>query len=150
MNVYENMTISQLEAFNRGGVLNIRKEKDLANTWVKNLSIKTPSIEKDVGGLSGGNQQKVALAKWQSGGADIFLLDHPTRGLDVGAKEDVYDMVREITSQGAGVILIADTLEEAIGLSHSILVIKDGEAQKFYGYKPGKKPTLYDLVHHMV
>ena len=150
MNVYENMTLSQLDSYSSSGVLDISDEKQLANTWIQKLKIKTPNIYKDCGGLSGGNQQKVVLAKWRSGGSDIILLDHPTRGLDIGAKEDVYDMVREMSADGVGIILVADTLEEAIGLAHTIVVLKDGEFQRrFDGFREGK-PSLYDLVHHMI
>ncbi|MBY6163640.1 sugar ABC transporter ATP-binding protein [Mameliella alba] len=149
MNVYENMTLSQMRNYSGGGVLRIGEEKALAEDWVKRLKIKTPNVYKDCGGLSGGNQQKVVLAKWRSGGSDIILLDHPTRGLDIGAKEDVYDMVREMCDDGAGIILVADTLEEAIGLSHTIHVLKDGETQQVFHGRPGDKPSLYDLVHHM-
>ncbi|MBW3097967.1 sugar ABC transporter ATP-binding protein [Pseudohoeflea coraliihabitans] len=149
MNVYENMTLSQMGRFSTRGVLRIAEEKALAQTWIDRLGIKTPDVYKDCGGLSGGNQQKVVLAKWRSGGSDIILLDHPTRGLDIGAKEDVYDMIREMCNEGAGIVLVADTLEEAIGLSHTILVLKDGIFQKRFDGSPGDKPTLYDLVHHM-
>ena len=91
------------------------------------------------------------LAKWRSGGSDIILLDHPTRGLDIGAKEDVYEMVREMSDAGVGIVLVADTLEEAIGLSLTRLsFIKDGEFQKRFDCTPGDKPSLYDLVHHMI
>ena len=150
MNVYENMTLSQMKNYASAGVLNVGEERTLARSWIDRLGIKTPSENKDCGGLSGGNQQKVVLAKWRSGGSDIMLLDHPTRGLDIGAKEDVYEMVREMSDAGVGIILIADTLEEAIGLSHTIIVIKDGEFQKRFDGKPGDKPSLYDLVHHMI
>jgi ribose transport system ATP-binding protein len=150
MNVYENMTLSQMENYASSGVLRMAEEKQLARSWIERLGIKTPNVYKDCGGLSGGNQQKVVLAKWRSGGSDIILLDHPTRGLDIGAKEDVYEMVREMSDAGVGIILIADTLEEAIGLSHTIIVIKDGEFQKRFDGKPGDKPSLYDLVHHMI
>ncbi|WP_127115930.1 sugar ABC transporter ATP-binding protein [Shimia sediminis] len=151
MNVYENMTLSQMRNYaNRGGVLRISAEKDLAREWIDRLAIKTPDVYKDCGGLSGGNQQKVVLAKWRSGGSDIILLDHPTRGLDIGAKEDVYDMVREMSDDGVGIVLVADTLEEAIGLSHTIIVLKDGIAQKQFACEPGNKPSLFDLVHHMI
>ena len=149
MNVYENMTLSQMKRYATGGVLRIGAERALARHWIDRLAIKTPSVLKDCGGLSGGNQQKVVLAKWRSGGSQIFLLDHPTRGLDIGAKEDVYDMIREISASGAGIILVADTLEEAIGLSHTILVLKDGHAQKLFHGRPGDKPSLFDLVHYM-
>jgi len=150
MNVYENMTLGQLGNYSRNGVLRIGAEKALARKWIGKLSIKTPDVHKDCGGLSGGNQQKVVLAKWRSGGADVILLDHPTRGLDIGAKEDVYDMVRTMCDDGAGIVLVADTLEEAIGLGHTILVLKDGTFRKRFDGSPGDKPSLYDLVHHMI
>ncbi|MCV6592199.1 MAG: sugar ABC transporter ATP-binding protein [Silicimonas sp.] len=150
MNVYENMTLSQLSNYATNGLLNVGEEKKLARSWIEKLGIKTPSEYKDCAGLSGGNQQKVVLAKWRSGGSDIMLLDHPTRGLDIGAKEDVYEMIREMSDAGVGIILVADTLEEAIGLSHTILVLKDGQFQKRFEGAPGSKPTLYDLVHHMI
>ena len=150
MNVYENMTLSQLQNYSSLGLLRVGEERALARSWIERLGIKTPSENKDCGGLSGGNQQKVVLAKWRSAGSDIILLDHPTRGLDIGAKEDVYEMVREMCADGCGIILVADTLEEAIGLSHTILVLKDGVFQKRFDGTPGQKPSLYDLVHHMI
>ncbi len=149
MNVYENITLNQMERYSTAGVLHVHKERSLARDWIAKLAIRTPSEFKDCGGLSGGNQQKVILAKWRSGGSDIILLDHPTRGLDIGAKEDVYDMVRELSADGVGIILIADTLEEAIGLSHTIIVLKDGRIQKRFDGSPGNKPSLFDLVHYM-
>ena len=150
MNVYENITLSQLGNYAKGGVLRVGEEKALARDWIRKLSIKAHSEYADCGNLSGGNQQKVVLAKWRSGGSDIMLLDHPTRGLDIGAKEDVYDMVRDMSDDGVGIVLVADTLEEAIGLSHTILVLKDGELRQRFDCAPGAKPTLFDLLHHMV
>jgi ribose transport system ATP-binding protein len=150
MNVYENMTLSQMGRYSSAGILRVGEEKALAREWIAKLGIKTPDVYKDCGGLSGGNQQKVVLAKWRSSGSEIILLDHPTRGLDIGAKEDVYEMIREMCDAGLGIVLVADTLEEAIGLSHTILVIKDGAFQKRFDGTPGAKPSLYDLVHHMI
>ncbi|MEX3007770.1 sugar ABC transporter ATP-binding protein [Hoeflea sp. TYP-13] len=150
MTVFENMTLSQMGNYSRAGVLDVRHERALAREWIEKLSIKASSENADCGNLSGGNQQKVVLAKWRSGGSDIILLDHPTRGLDIGAKEDVYDMVRDMSAAGIGIILVADTLEEAIGLSHTIAVVKDGEIQKWFDCKPGCKPSLYDLIHYMI
>lgn len=149
MSVAENMTLSQLQNYSSRGVLHISAERALASTWVDRLAIKTPTIDKECAGLSGGNQQKVVLAKWRSGGSDIILLDHPTRGLDIGAKESVYDMIREMCADGAGILLVADTLEEAIGLAHTIHVLKDGQTQHVFHGEPGNKPGLFDLVHHM-
>ncbi len=149
MNVYENVTLAQLTKHSFAGFLNTRSERELAAQWIEKLSIKAPSVDVDCGNLSGGNQQKVVLSKWRSGGARIILLDHPTRGLDIGAKEDVYDLVREMNDEGVGVVLVADTLEEAIGLSHNIIVIKDGTIQQRFDCVNNQKPSLYDLVHYM-
>ncbi len=150
MSVFENMTLSQLQNYSKYFVLDVPKERSLAHKWIGRLSIKTPNENALLDTLSGGNQQKVVLSKWRSGGAEIMLLDHPTRGLDIGAKEDVYDMIRKMSADGVGIVLVADTLEEAIGLSHSILVLKDGKPQKFFDCPVGNKPSLYDLLHYMV
>lgn len=150
MNVYENITLSQFHNYSSKGVLHAAREKQTAREWIEKLSIKTPSVFASLKNLSGGNQQKVVLAKWRSGGSDIILLDHPTRGLDIGAKEDVYDMVRAMCADGCGVILVADTLEEAIGLSHTMMVLKDGAMQKHWPWQAGNKPGLFDLIHDMV
>ncbi|MFN0115789.1 MAG: sugar ABC transporter ATP-binding protein [Paracoccaceae bacterium] len=150
MTVYENMTLSQLGNYSSAGVLRVGAEKALARDWIARLSIKAPSEYADCGNLSGGNQQKVVLAKWRSGGQDIMLLDHPTRGLDIGAKEDVYEMIRDMSDAGVGVILVADTLEEAIGLSHTLIVMKDGRITQRFDCEPGRKPSLFDLLQHMI
>lgn len=149
MSVFENITLSQMGKYSTAGVLRIGAEKNLAKEWVSKLEIKTPTVEANAGKLSGGNQQKVVLSKWRSAGSDVILLDHPTRGVDIGAKENIYEMIRDMCDAGCGVILIADTLEEAIGLSHTILVIKDGRVQHQFDGKPGSKPGLFDLVHYM-
>ena len=149
MSVAENMTLSQMGRYSRSGVLKIGAEKVLAQDWIKRLEIKAPSADANAGKLSGGNQQKVVISKWRSGGSDIILLDHPTRGVDVGAKENIYEVIREMCADGCGVLLMADTLEEAIGLSHTIAVLKDGRIQQWFDCRPGSKPSLYDLVHHM-
>ena len=150
MTVFENMTLSQMPRYSSGGVLRKGAERRLARDWINRLSIKAPSENADCGNLSGGNQQKVVLSKWRSGGSDIMLLDHPTRGLDIGAKQDVYNMVRDMCDDGVGIVLAADTLEEAIGLSHTILVLKDGAIQRTFRCETGQKPSMYDLLHAML
>ena len=100
--------------------------------------------------LSGGNQQKVVLAKWRIAGVRVLILDHPTRGIDVGAKEDVYELVRDMTAEGLAIILLGDTLDEVIGLSTRIIVMRDGEITARFEAPPGGKPTQVDLVRHMV
>lgn len=150
MSINDNITLANMHDYARIGVLDSRAERRLARDWVAKLSIKTPSINTHCLNLSGGNQQKVVLAKWRSAGACIILLDHPTRGLDIGAKEDVYELVRDMCDDGCGVILIADTLEEALGLAHTLVVFKDGRMQKTFDYAVGTRPGQFDLLQHMI
>lgn len=148
MNVAENITSSQLGRYSKYGFLSKAKEHALAQDWVQKLSIKTPSIHTDCGRLSGGNQQKVVLAKWRSSGARLIMLDHPTRGLDIGAKQDVYAMIREMSAAGIGLIVVPDTFEEAIGLAHTIMVMKDGACVATFDTQT-QDVTPFDLVSAM-
>lgn len=148
--VAENMTLAALPKYVANGVLRFAAERATAREWIDRLKIKTPSSATMVGSLSGGNQQKVVLAKWRIAGVHVLILDHPTRGIDVGAKEDVYELVRDMTAEGLAVILLGDTLEEVIGLSNRILVMRDGEVTATFEAPPGAKPAQVDLIRHMV
>lgn len=148
--VAENMTLAALPAFTSNGIIRFAAEKATAREWIARLNIKTPSAETMAGSLSGGNQQKVVLAKWRIAGVKVLILDHPTRGVDVGAKEDVYELVRDMTAEGLSVILLGDTLEEVIGLSSRILVMRDGQVTATFEAPPGAKPDQVSLVSHMV
>jgi ribose transport system ATP-binding protein len=148
--VAENVTLAALPKFVSAGIIRFADENKTAQDWVARLKIKTPSIGTMVGSLSGGNQQKVVLAKWRVAGVKVIILDHPTRGIDVGAKEDVYELIRDMTAEGMAIILLGDTLEEVIGLSNRILVMRDGEIAATFDAPPDKKPTQIELVEHMV
>jgi ribose transport system ATP-binding protein len=148
--VAANITLADLGSLTRHGLIDARRERKIASGWVDRLRIRTPGIETLCLNLSGGNQQKVVLAKWLEAKAKVLILDHPTRGLDVGAKEEVYDLVRAVTAEGLGVILTSDTLEETIGLSHTVLVMRDGEITHRADAAPGMKPRQVDLIGHMV
>jgi len=150
LSIAVNVTLANLDAVLRAGAIDYRKERELAANWIKRLRIKAPGPDIVCRNLSGGNQQKVVLARWMTAGSRILILDHPTRGLDVGAKEEVYDLIRELSSQGVGVLLISDTLEETIGLSHTILVMRDGAVTARFRAAPGEKPKPVDLVREMV
>jgi ribose transport system ATP-binding protein len=150
LSVAANITLADLRTLTRNGLINARKEQELARTWVERLKVKTPGINALCLNLSGGNQQKVVLAKWLNAKARILILDHPTRGLDVGAKEEVYELVRAVTTEGVAVILTSDTLEETIGLSHTVLVMRDNVITYRSDARPGHKPTQVDLIGHMV
>jgi ribose transport system ATP-binding protein len=148
--VAENVTLAALPRFVSGGMIRFGEENEVAQTWVTRLKIRTPSTQTMVGSLSGGNQQKVVLAKWRVAGVRVVILDHPTRGIDVGAKEDVYELIRDMTAEGLAVILLGDTLDEVIGLSSRILVMRDGEIAATFDAAAGRKPTQVDLVGHMM
>ena len=148
--VIENMTMSALDRFTAAGLIQRGRERTVARDWIDKLSIKTPSPDTFAGSLSGGNQQKVVLSKWRIADSDIVILDHPTRGIDVGAKEDVYELIRDMTGEGIAILLLADTLEEVIGLSHTIIVMRDGEESARFDAPPGAKPGQVDLIRHMV
>lgn len=150
LSVAANITLADLENLTHCGLINAREESLIATNWVNRLKIRTPDIKTLCLNLSGGNQQKVVLAKWLNAKAKILVLDHPTRGLDVGAKEEVYELIRTVTSEGVAVILTSDTLEETIGLSHSLLMMRDGEITQIMSANPGHKPSQIDLIRHIV
>jgi ribose transport system ATP-binding protein len=148
--VAENMTLAALPAFTKSGVLQFARERQAAQKWIDRLKIKTPSPDTMIGSLSGGNQQKSVLSKWRIAGVKVLILDHPTRGVDVGAKEDVYDLVRDMAEEGLAIILLGDTLEEVIGLSNTILVMRDGVVTAKLDAPAGGKPNQVAVVEHMV
>ena len=150
MSMTDNITLPALGKFSRGGLLFGGGEKKTAADWIKKLTIRPPNAALPCSSLSGGNQQKVVLAKWIEAGVRVLILDHPTRGLDVGAKQDVYTLVRDLCDQGVAVLLTADTLEETIGLSHHILVMRDGRITERFEAAAGAKPRQVDLIEHMV
>ena len=150
LSVAANITLPDLDRLQYMGLIDTGKEQNLAREWVARLGIKTPDIDTLCLGLSGGNQQKVVLAKWLQAKSRILVLDHPTRGLDVGAKEDVYELVRAVTAEGIAVVLTSDTLEETIGLSHRVLVMRDGVITHRADAAAGHKPQQIDLIGHMV
>ncbi len=148
--VAANITMADLASLTRYGLVNAREEQRRSRQWVERLKIRTPNVQALCLNLSGGNQQKVVLAKWLNAKAKILILDHPTRGLDVGAKEEVYEFVRAVTAEGLAIVLTSDTLEETIGLSHSIVVMRDGEITYRTDANPGGKPGQIDLIGHMI
>ena len=150
LSVAANITLPSLANFERFGLIDGVAERKQSRHWVDRLGVRTPTIDALCLNLSGGNQQKVVLAKWLNAKARILILDHPTRGLDVGAKEEVYDLIRAVTAEGIAVILTSDTLEETIGLSHSILVMRDGVITHRVSALSGHKPQQVELIGHMV
>jgi len=126
LSVWENVVLSALQRFSRNGILDVRREKRHAQEFVASLRIATPDLEKRVLDLSGGNQQKVVIAKWLNTNAEVFLFDEPTRGIDVGGKIEVYRLMGELISRGAAIVMISSELPEILGLSDRILVMREG------------------------
>jgi ribose transport system ATP-binding protein len=127
MSVRENVTLAHLGQFvNRDLLISRAKEEDVTEKYIEELRIRTPSPEQTVSNLSGGNQQKVVLAKWLLGQAKIFLFDEPTRGIDIGAKAEIYNLMVKLAQEGAAIIMVSSELPEVLGMSHRILVVRDG------------------------
>ena len=126
MSVRENTTLAHLDAFSPGGFIDRARENQTTAQEIAELRIRTPSGEQLVRNLSGGNQQKVVLAKWLVGDADVYLFDEPTRGIDVGAKAEIYTLMVELLARGAGIVMVSSELPEVLGMSHRVLVIREG------------------------
>lgn len=127
MSITANISLPTLRKYlSRLGLVKRSEEKAVAEDYRQRLSIRTPSITHEVGKLSGGNQQKVMLSKWLNAGPKLFILDEPTRGIDVGAKAEVHHIVNQLAEQGLAVILISSDLPEVIAMSDRILVMREG------------------------
>ena len=103
-----------------------RQEKALTRTFFDRLRVRTPHMDAPVWSLSGGNQQKIAMAKWLAAQCKILLIDEPTRGVDVGAKRAIYELIRSLAEEGMAVLLISSEHLEVIGLAHRVLVMREG------------------------
>ncbi len=125
-----NMTISGLKDISWATIINLKKELARVFELIKTLSIKTQGAEFLIANMSGGNQQKVILARWLNIGAKVLLLDEPTRGIDVGSKYEIYQIMARLTEQGVGLIMVSSELPEVLGMSDRILVMHDGKMVK--------------------
>jgi len=128
--VTTNITISGLKAFSRLGIISHRRESVKVVQLIKQLAIKTPSASFLVGNMSGGNQQKVVLARWLNIGARVLLLDEPTRGIDVGSKSEIYHIMAQLAEQGVALVMISSELPEILGMSDRVLVMHEGKIAK--------------------
>ena len=133
-----NTTLANLKAVSSHGVLDGDKEYAVAEEYREKLKTKCPTVEQNVGNLSGGNQQKVLLAKWMFTEADILILDEPTRGIDVGAKYEIYCIINDLVAAGKSVIMISSELPEVLGMSDRIYIMNEG---RIVGEVDGKEAT---------
>lgn len=122
-----NISLSSLRALSRLTVVNRGKEDELVDRYSKKLDIKTPSYDQLVENLSGGNQQKVVVARWLATDCDILIFDEPTRGIDVAAKQEIYKLMRELAAQGKSILMVSSDMEELLGMSDRIVVLAEGQ-----------------------
>ena len=130
LTIRENMSMSILDKISKRGILDLKEELAVVKDYVKELEIKTPSVNAEVTNLSGGNQQKVVVAKWLAAKVDILIIDEPTRGIDVKTKAEMYRLIKNLANEGVAVLLISSELPEILGLCHRILVFREGELVK--------------------
>ena len=124
--VRENISLANLGRISRGGVIQRGSERTIADRFIDALQIRTPSMEQKVINLSGGNQQKVVLAKWLALNPRILIVDEPTRGIDVGAKAEVHQLLNQLAGQGVAILMISSELPEILGMSDRVLVMREG------------------------
>ena len=126
MSVLENLVMPSTPATSRKGFLNSAVESRISDEYIKKLSIQTPSKWQFIGNLSGGNQQKVILARWLNISPKILIIDEPTRGIDVGARSEIHKLLRSYAEEGVGIIMISSEMEEVLSISDRIVVLRDG------------------------
>ena len=142
--VKQNITLAGLKQLAKRGVIDNNAEIKVANEYKTSLNIKTPSVEQKVGNLSGGNQQKVNLGKWLFVEPNILILDEPTRGIDVGAKFEIYTIMNRLVEQGMSIIMISSELPEVLGMSDRVYVVSEG---KITGELPIEEATQEKIMH---
>ena len=126
LSVKDNLCLPSVDRFAAWGVVDSKSERQAAERYVKELRIRTPGLDQKVVYLSGGNQQKVVLSKWLCSEAEVFIFDEPTRGVDVGAKAEIYQLMNRLTAAGVAIIMISSELPEVLGMSDRILVMRAG------------------------
>ena len=150
LSVKDNMALSSLKKLRKGPLISKSLMINQTEDWIKRLRIKAFSREDLLAQLSGGNQQKVVFARALCSNSDIMILNHPTRGVDVGAKEEIYSLIRDMVKQGKSVILLGDTLDECISMSNRVIVMCDGLVTGEFDAPVDSKPSQVSVVSVMM
>jgi len=146
MAVRENTTLASLGEISRACVMNTQKERKVSIEYVEKLGIKTPDIEQKVINLSGGNQQKVVIAKWLATHPKVLILDEPTRGIDVGAKKEIHALMGQLTANGVGVIMVSSELPEVLGMSDRIVVMHEGSVRGILDREEASQEAIMTII----
>lgn len=142
-----NTSLANMKAVSERGVIDVDKEYAVAVEYKEKLKTKSPTVEQNVGNLSGGNQQKVLLAKWMFTSPDILILDEPTRGIDVGAKYEIYCIINDLVKEGKSVVMISSELPEVIGMSDRIYIMNEG---RFVGEINAEEATQESIMANII
>ena len=146
MTVRENVTLPAMERYSSVGLISRPKENGVANAMKERLRIKAPTVESAVRGLSGGNQQKVVLAKWLSLDPKVLIFDEPTRGIDIGARAEIYALMRGLAEAGTAILMISSDMEEILGLSDRIVVMREGRLTGVLNRDEATEETVMGLA----
>jgi ribose transport system ATP-binding protein len=144
--IYRNVTLSSFARFARGGFLNEKLERSTSRVQLESLELRPADPDRAVGLLSGGNQQKVMLARWLVHGTTVLLLDEPTRGVDVGARAEIYALIRQLSAAKTAIVVVSSEIEEVLGLADRVLVIAEGETLDIVAATDIDESGVLDLV----
>jgi ribose transport system ATP-binding protein len=144
--VTENISLTSLDEVSRAGVIDLGAENELAQAEVDRLHIRVASLDQKILDLSGGNQQKVVLARWLAARCRVLLFDEPTRGIDVGAKAEIYELIGELVEHGVGIVLISSEMPELIGLSDRVAVMHEGSLQGVLSRAEATQERIMELA----
>jgi len=142
LGVKENITLANIEDLGNGFLIKKQVEREKARNWISNLNIKTPGIDTVVSSVSGGNQQKVVLARWLESGSKIIILNEPTRGIDVGTKIEIYRIMRDLCEDGSSIIMVSSELPEVLSIADRILVMSKGRITSEFSRKEANEEEL--------
>ncbi len=146
--IKDNICLPSLSKLKKGGLITGRSERSFARKWAEVLSVKMNNIDQYVMYLSGGNKQKVALAKWLGFEAETFILDCPTRGIDIGVKQAIYELMMELKQKGCAILMISEELPELIGMCDRIVIMKKGSVSGEFARSEALSEN--ELIHHMI
>ena len=142
MPIFKNVSLPSLRATSKSGVLRLKEEFDLARKYTERLDLRASSLSQDVATLSGGNQQKVVIAKWLATRPKVIILDEPTKGIDIGSKAAVHGFMAELVAQGLSVIMVSSELPEILGMSDRVVVMREGRIASVFEGKDASAETL--------
>ena len=141
-----NTTLANLDSISPHKIIDKDKEYQVAEEYRQKLKTKCPTVEQNIGNLSGGNQQKVLLAKWMFADPDVLILDEPTRGIDVGAKYEIYCIINDLVAAGKSVVMISSELPEVLGMSDRIYVMNEGRIAGELSAKEASQEKIMSII----